>query len=352
MFNLTSRLFWILTEKISKCSFAKFVPKKNNNLLIGTKKGSIVEVQINSNTILKTVQAHNESIRNMVPLPILSNLFTKTFLSSTLTESKIFDLEKFDEKHRFNFTPFDVHINSMDVLPKSDKIICCLNNNTIQILTSSFKKFNVLHPLTMRDSFATRHPSMIHELKLLDDGYSEKANPNDKIKNLLKDSNNCLKNIAIHHGGKLMVVNCFENDNTLILCSTLTWEIMKMIKLPAYHYIIQSQFLRHPDDKRNIFVFITTNQDLILLDLDDLQQKIIVHPFNCYKFNTSNNGKILSLILTSGEIFVYDLDFCFNELKAHLLDDFIKVPVIKSTVSQLEDVNKQMEQMMQEVIIS
>lgn len=47
IFHLTEKCFWQLPDsKVHKCSAIKFIPRQNNNLLIGSKSGFIYEIEI------------------------------------------------------------------------------------------------------------------------------------------------------------------------------------------------------------------------------------------------------------------------------------------------------------------
>lgn len=61
---------------------------------------------------------------------------------------------------------------------------------------------------------------------------------------------------------------------------------------------------------------LTSNDDLMLMSLKDLNSKMLIGMNYSFAFTISSNGKFLMNIQQSGEILVYNLEHCTNAVAA------------------------------------
>ena len=77
-----------------------------------------------------------------------------TFVAASSSEVKLYDLERFVRKnqHVINLKVGAV-INFVELIPGDDKIVVCLSDNSINVLTSTLKVVKTFLPLKLKEKF-------------------------------------------------------------------------------------------------------------------------------------------------------------------------------------------------------
>lgn len=77
-----------------------------------------------------------------------------TFVAASSSEVKLYDLERFVRKnqHLIN-SKVGAVINFVELIPGDDKIVVCLSDNSINVLTSTLKVVKTFLPLKLKEKF-------------------------------------------------------------------------------------------------------------------------------------------------------------------------------------------------------
>lgn len=106
-------------------------------------------------------------------------------------------------------------------------------------------------------------------------------------------------------------------DNTLAIISTMLWDVKRIIKFPDLS-IIQSEYIQ--DQSAGFLLAMTSNDSLLLLNLDALNVKVVIEKGSSIKFALSRNGRVLCSVLETGEIYVYNLEYHLGVIKKSFSD--------------------------------
>lgn len=261
-------------------------------------------------TILRCIKAFSECI-NQLLFPF-SN--AKTFVASSTNQIKIYDFKSFVKKNEF--TPKDdARIVVIRMIPHDDRMLVVCSNNIVCILTSALKLIRHFEPLKARQKYLQKANQKMEKLNYVsqpDDDNDDNMNVDKLIKALTRDSYNGIVMDASFAPNGSSFCLCFA-DNSMMFCSATLWDVRRVIKFPDF-YIKQSDFITYNgENNANMLLTATSNDDLMLISLKDLNSKMLIDMNNSTAFSVSSNGKILLNIQQSGEILVYNMDNCLNE---------------------------------------
>lgn len=347
--------------------------------------------------------------------PTMSKMY---FLSQTMDDVKIYDLENFHMKYELshdvhemaskaplttderiarggrycqNFlaleTGWDANtrIISAGFVPHTDKTYITLSNDTIQVWNWRLRTMRqAIQPLRMRSRYLRHFP--VEPLEVFYD--PTEALIDDIVVNMTRtNTKHVISDVQFSRNGVYCSVSLqFLNEIIIFFTSTSTitsktrfttstayiplWDIYKVIKLHDYP-ILRTRFISpwlppsHPlvhttaDAKYLLLHSVNSVNDLIMVDVDNLNKKVLVNKGACYNFDVSSNGKMLAIVLDSihdsvaasdnesvsdrscnktngggGEILVYNLQHYFDKVSTNqlsLLETLDRNAVVRST---------------------
>jgi WD40 repeat protein len=263
-------------------------------------------------TTLRCIRAFSSEINQL----LCSLNSAKTFVASTTNQIKIYDLDKFAKKSQFLFRN-DLRIKFVRCVPHDDKVLAILQNDMICILSdmNALKLIRHYDPLRAREKFLRKSN---HKIEMLTYEYDDMSDDEDKIiKSVTRDyQNGIITDVSFHPDGNAFCV-AFMNSDSVSVHSASMWDCRRVIAYPDF-YVKQCQFFSHRDEfrKSNILLSLTSNNDLMLTCLDELNSKMLIEMKNVLRFILSSNGRMLTVLQHSGEIFVYNFEKYVNNVKA------------------------------------
>jgi WD40 repeat protein len=265
-------------------------------------------------TTLRCIKAFSNPI-NQLLFPF-SN--PKTFVASSTNQIKIYDLDSFAKRCEFTARD-DAKIKLVKIIPHSDdRMFVVLNNDIICILTSTLKLIRHFEPLKARQKYLQKTNQKMEKLNYIrhpendDDEMCSDVDVDVLIKSVTRDyQNGIITDVSFSLNGSCVCVSFL--DNFIILFSTTMWDVRRVMKFPDEIYIKQSTFIPSTHEfNSNMLLTSTSNDDLMLMNLKDLNSKMLIGMNNSFSFTLSSNGKVLMNIQHSGEILVYNLEYCLN----------------------------------------
>jgi WD40 repeat protein len=249
-------------------------------------------------------------------------------VASTSDQIKIYGVDNFTKKFDYTVTSCKdgLQIKLIRIVPHTDRLLAVLSNDTICILTVALKLIRHFKPLNAWQKFVQKSNYKIEKLSHYNDDAcgSHHVNVNEDdvemmIKSITRDyQNGTIVDVTFNQNGNSFLVSLL--DNTILLCSTSLWDIRRVIKFPDF-YIKQTKFVPHLMAHNPSFMMsLTSNGDLLLTRLDDLNSEMLLGMNNSLKFALSPNGKILINIQRDGEIFMFTLDQHLIEWRKSLQD--------------------------------
>jgi WD40 repeat protein len=263
-------------------------------------------------TTLRCIKAFSNPI-NQLLFPF-SN--PKTFVASSTNQIKIYDLDSFAKRCEFT-TRDDAKIKLVKIIPHSDdRMFVVLNNDIICILTSTLKLIRHFEPLKARQKYLQKTNQKMEKLNYIrhpeNDDDEMCSDVNVLIKSVTRDyQNGIITDVSFSQNGSCVCVSFL--DNFIILFCTTMYDVRRVMKFPDEIYIKQSIFIPSTHEfNSNMLLTSTSNDDLMLMNLKDLNSKMLIGMNNSFAFTLSSNGKVLMNIQSSGEILVYNLEYCLN----------------------------------------
>lgn len=235
-------------------------------------------------------------------------------------------------------------INVIKLMPNDDKFVICLSDDSINICAVNgnqnhgLKIIKEFFPLKLREKYLTKS-NKIEILEQFDgtendyDIADESENVEKLIRAVTQDYRmGLISDIAFNQSGNEFLMSCW--DCTITVFSASLWQVKKIIKFPNIS-IRQFEFLPTQEHQKPV-MSLSSDNSLFIFDPNQVHSKVFISKFNSYKFAVSENGKILSNIVESGEIFVYNLDFHLALLRKSfsdvgLVNDYYKPKNGKST---------------------
>lgn len=267
-----------------------------------------LSVCADTGTTLRCIKAFSSPI-NQLLFPFSD---PKAFVASSTNQIKIYDLDSLVKKCEFSARD-EARINLVKIIPHDDRLFVVLHNNIICILTNALKLVRHFDPIKARQKYLQKSNQKMEELNYIYDTADDDDNDADVdklIKSVTRDYlNGIVQSVSFSHNGSSFCVGFL--DNSLMLCSTSLWDVRRVIKFPDF-YIKQCDFITSTHGYNpNMLLTLTSNDDLMLMCLKDLNSKMLIDMNNSSGFVLASNGQLL-MNLRCGEILVYNLDHCVN----------------------------------------
>lgn len=214
-------------------------------------------------------------------------------------------------KHKFDFYEKSLKIINTEFIPTFDKIICCFSDDSISIWSSiNFKLIKNILPFRVIEKYLKKNS--IEYLELSD---GAKANENDLKNGLsINYSNGRILTTSLSENGRFLAIGSI--DNILLIFSTTLWEIIKLMKLTDI-LLKEIKFVTIHGKESKIINVLSKNGDVFLTNLEENGGKTEIHRKSGWKIKNSNNGKMLAIILNSGEILINNNDIHLQRIKFH-----------------------------------
>lgn len=233
-------------------------------------------------------------------------------MASSTNQIKVYDLKSFVKKYAFSPRDDVSRIVSVCIIPHDERLFVVLQSNIICILTKSLKLVRHFEPLKARQKYMQKSNHKMERLSYTHDQASVAADDNvadvDKlIKSVTRDhQNGTIVDVSFTQNGNNFCVSLC--DKTMLLCSTSMWDVNRIIIFPDF-FIKQLTFVPSSlQYNSNHLLTSTSNDELLLIDLKDLNSRMLIDVNQSLNFALSGNGRILLNVKKTGEIFVYNFD--------------------------------------------
>jgi hypothetical protein len=273
-----------------------------------------VSCSADSGRTIRCIKAFSSAVNQLQ----LSSADPRTFVATSTNQIKIYDLESFVRKCEFTAKD-DARITRTRMIPHDDRMFVVLNTNTICILSNALRVIRHFEPLKARRKFMQKSNQQMEKLNYIyepADEHDDEADVDKLIKSVTRDYlNGFVVDVSFTHNGNSFCVSFL--DNSLMFCSTSMWHVKRVIKFPDF-YAKQCDFITSSCDDYNpdMLLTSTSNDDLMLMSLKDLNSKMLIDMNNSSSFALSKNGRVLYNVLQSGEILVYNLEQCLHKAAA------------------------------------
>lgn len=215
------------------------------------------------------------------------------------------------KKHEF-ISKDDAKIVSVKIIPHDSRLFVVLHNNIACIVTNSLKLVRHFEPLKARQKYLQKSNQKMERLNYIDGADDNGDADVDKlIKSVTRDhQNGIVMDISFSQNGNNFCVSFL--DSSMMFCSTAMWDVKRVIKFPDF-YIKQCDFIPSTQDYNpNMLLTLTSNDELMVMSLKDLNSKMLIDMNNSLGFALSSNGRLLLSTQKSGEILVYNFDHCLT----------------------------------------
>lgn len=259
------------------------------------------------------------------------------FLATTNTMGNIFDRNNFQCKHKLKYHEtideqcMSLSIKQIDFLPNSNQLYGYSSNNSIYIWANyNFQLIKHIQTIKARETFLKKSNAILMNLNEMQAKGSHNNNINDDpcsldilLKSITKDFSGGLINaICFSENGQFMCV-CTIDDYIMVF-TTANWKIEILIETPNIS-IMQCIFVPssgssriavESSNKRGVLAVVTSLQNALLIDLNQLNVKpiIIGKAKQSKTISIARNGLMMAIVLQSGEVFVYNLQLLLNKI--------------------------------------
>lgn len=236
---------------------------------------------------------------------------TKTlnhFLTATATEIKIFD-KAMKLKHKMDFYEKSFKIINSEFIPTFDKIISCFSDDSISVWSSiNFKLIKNILPFRIVGKWMKKNS--IEYMELTEDGKLDEKTVKDGIS--INYSNGRISTISLSENGRFLAIGSI--DNILMIFSTTLWEIVKLVKVTDV-LLKEIKFCRIYGKETKIINVLSKSGNVYLINLDENRGKTEIYKNSGWKIINSKNGKMLAIILNSGEILINNNEIHLQQIK-------------------------------------
>jgi len=256
----------------------------------------------------------------------------RTFVASSCNQIRIYELEKFVKRSEYIAESSDMVppqlIKLVRLIPGEGRVLVALHNDRVCVLSSELKLIRHFWPFKARQRYlhkSNRKIEMLSFIRPSDSNESSSNNneANDKLRDYQVGS---IVDVAFTPNGSGFAMSFV--DNTVMFCSTSLWDVRRVIKFPAF-YVRQCAFVPHTsiDYSPRFLIVQTSNDDLMMMSLNDPNSMALIGDdaaAHSLKFVLSANGRILSSVVHTGQVFVYNLNHHLTALATMLLLDDTK----------------------------
>lgn len=214
-------------------------------------------------------------------------------------------------KHTFDFSEKSFKIINSEFIPTFDKIISCFSDDSISVWSSiNFKLIKNILPFRVMEKYLKKNS--IEYLEISDGGKPDEKCMKESLS--INYSNGRLSNISQTENGRFMVIGSI--DNILMIFSTTLWEVVRLIKLTDI-ILKEIKFVTIHGKEIKIINVLSKNGDVFLINLEENRGITEIHKNTGWKIKNSNNGKMLAIILNSGEILINNNEIHLQRIKFH-----------------------------------
>lgn len=214
-------------------------------------------------------------------------------------------------KHKIDFFEKSFKIINSEFIPSFDKIISCFSDDSISVWSSiNFKLIKNILPFRIIGKWLKK--SSIEYMELTDDGKLDERTIKDGIS--INYSNGRISTISLTENGRFLAIGCI--DNILMIFSTTLWEIVKLIKVTDILFK-EIKFCTIYGKETKLINILSKSGNVFLINLDENCGKTEIHKNSGWKIINSNNGKMLAIILNSGEILINNNEIHLQRIKFH-----------------------------------
>lgn len=220
-------------------------------------------------------------------------------------------MHNFQQKHRLEYPSTQFTIKQMKFVNQSDQIYSIFSNDTIHIWThDNFHLVERINPIHLRENFLKNSKPQRIDLNANDDD-----NINVLVWNITKDcTKGLISDVCFSNDGKHMCVATI--DDYLMVFETTTWNLMKLIHSPGIP-VFHARFLTFSDMLDKLLISIVTlAKDTILLDLNNLNEKLCVQTEHTLTVTFAENFALMAVLLKTGEIKMFDVKVLIGKLQA------------------------------------
>lgn len=257
---------------------------------------------------LRCIKAFSDPVNQLV-FPFSE---AKTFVASSSNQIKIYDTVSFVKKYEFRPRD-DATIVMLKMIPHADRLFVVLHNNIACILSSSLKLIRHFEPIKARQKYMQKSNQKMEKLNYIYNSHDDDAYVDRLIKSVTRNYlNGIVADVSFVPNGTSFCVSFI--DHSMMFCSTSMWDVKRVIKFPDF-YVKQCEFIVPSQEyKPNMLLTLTSDDELMLISLNELNSKILVDMQDSLAFEMSSNGKLLLSIQQTGEILVYNVEHCLNAL--------------------------------------
>lgn len=214
-------------------------------------------------------------------------------------------------KHKIDFYEKSLKIINSEFIPTFDKIISCFSDDSISVWSSiNFKLIKNVMPFRIIEKYLKKNS--IEYLEVLDGGKPDEKTVKDSLS--INYSNGRILTISLTENGRFLAIGSI--DNILLIFSTTLWEIVKLVKLTDI-LLKEINFVTIYGKETKLINVLSKNGHVFLINLDANRGKTEIHKNTGWKIKNSNNGKMLAIILSSGEILINSNEIHLQRIKFH-----------------------------------
>ncbi len=237
------------------------------------------------------------------------------FLVTTNTDAIIFNSHNFQQKHRLEYPAPELTIKQMKFLNyRSDQIYSVFSNDTIHIWThENFHLVEIIQPIEAMENFLKNSKPQRIDLN---------ANTDDNnvlVWNYTKDYTKGLI-VDVSFSDEHMCVATI--DDYLMVFDIATWNLMKLIQSTGIAVFHTQFFATCVTSDKLLISVVTAARDTIVLDLNNLSEKLCVQANHTWKVVHTENSALMAISLGTGEINIFDAKVLIEKLRTlHIRTD-------------------------------
>ncbi|KAM7341726.1 TBC1 domain family member 31 isoform 2-T2 [Cochliomyia hominivorax] len=230
-------------------------------------------------------------------------------LINTGQSALLIDLDTFNCTYRLDFDKIVMSLKFASFLPNSDHIMTAFTNDSLHIWSGvTLEVIRIVYPLKIRDKKLQNAELEIPEISLGALTQTEECFAKFSNRNLTDGS---ISSYAYRTDGSTLLLATW--DNYLLIFSIYTYEITRIYRLKDF-VLVNLVALNKPND--HFVVGLTNKKNIVLLDLDNVNYKLIIEQESSRYLTVSGDNKYLSITKMSGELSVWSLSHLLALIRA------------------------------------
>ncbi|XP_037903926.1 TBC1 domain family member 31 isoform X2 [Hermetia illucens] len=204
----------------------------------------------------------------------------------------LFGLETFEKKGQWKYNENKVSIKYASMIPNSERFFACFSNDNIYVWSEhSHDAIRVVSPLRLKS-----HYKKDDILNVMLSG-KESGESSTHLVDMTSDiGHDMIRGCKLSMDGKLI---CLTTGDSIILLSTSDFEINKIIRTNGFSCRAAEVV---PQSSNNILYALTTRNQVLLINIDKSNIKVMMQTSNVYRMSLSRNGKLLGIVFKTGEV--------------------------------------------------